>query len=86
MLKRYYIILLSLLLLCNVGYAQKKSPKELKKAAKTFMGYEDYNRALKELLKLARNSPHDIELNRNIGIFLPYINHNHPIHQRDHLQ
>ncbi len=32
------------------------------------MGYEDYNRALKELLKVARNNPHDIELNKNIGI------------------
>ncbi|CAN5340728.1 hypothetical protein BH10BAC1_BH10BAC1_12590 [soil metagenome] len=68
MLKRISTIILSFLLICNVGFAQKKSPKELKKAAKTFMGYEDYNRALKELLKLARTSPHDIPLNRNIGI------------------
>lgn len=62
-------LFLALLLVCfQLGYAQKKNPKETKKAAQTFLGYEDYNRALKELLKLHRASPYDIELNQNIGI------------------
>jgi hypothetical protein len=63
-----FLIIAFLLVGFQLSYAQKKSPKEVKKAAKTFLGYEDYNRALKELLKLYRNTPYDVELNQNIGI------------------
>jgi hypothetical protein len=61
-------LLIAFLLVSFQSNAQKKSSKEIKKAAKTFLGYEDYNRALKELLKLHRNTPYDVELNQNIGI------------------
>src|SRR4051812_23561714 len=63
-----FLLIIFLLASFQVSFAQKKSPKEIKKAAKSFLGYEDYNRALKELLKLYRNTPYDVELNQNIGI------------------
>jgi hypothetical protein len=68
MFKRNYIIIILLLLICNGGYAQKVSAKETKKAAKNFLGYEDYNRALVELLKIYKNGRFDTQLNLNIGI------------------
>ncbi|MDQ3047541.1 MAG: hypothetical protein M3R27_08350 [Bacteroidota bacterium] len=68
MLRLKTLLFITLLLVSLQSNAQKKSRKEIKKAAKTFMGYEDYNRALKELLKLHRNTPYDLELNKNIGI------------------
>ncbi len=65
---RYFIALL-LFLFCSYGNAQsKKNPKEIKRAAKNFLGYEDYNRALVELLKLYKQNKRDIQTNLNIGI------------------
>ena len=65
---RYFIAIL-LFLFCNFGTAQsKKSPKEIKRAAKNLLGYEDYNRALVELLKLYKQNKRDIQTNLNIGI------------------
>ena len=64
-----YLIAILLFLFCNYGTAQsKKSPRELKRAAKGFLGYEDYNRALKELLKLHKLNKRDIQTNLNLGI------------------
>ena len=69
MFKRKYSIAILLFFFCCYGNAQsKKNPKATKKAAKEFLGYEDYNRALIELLKLYRATPYDTELNLNIGI------------------
>ncbi len=67
-MKKYFILIL-FFLFCNYGNAQsKKNPKESKKAAKSFLGYEDYNRALIELLKIYRQDRNDPKLNLNIGI------------------
>lgn len=57
-------------LFCSYGNAQtkKKNPNGSKKAAKSFLGYEDYNRALIELLKLYRQDRYNPMLNLNIGI------------------
>lgn len=67
-MKKYFILIL-FFLSYNYGNAQgKKSPKESKRAAKSFLGYEDYNRALIELLKIYRQDRYDPKLNLNIGI------------------
>lgn len=66
---RKFLIIIFLFLFCSYGNAQaKKSPNESKKVAKSFLGYEDYNRALTELLKIYRGSRYDTQLNLNIGI------------------
>lgn len=67
-LKGKLLFLFLALFLCTNVYSQKKSASERRKAAKTFLGYEDYNRALAELLKLYRIDKKDVQLNLNIGI------------------
>lgn len=69
MFKPKYFITTLLFFTFIFGNAQtKKDPNGSKRAAKSFLGYEDYNRALVELLKLYRQNKQDPELNLNIGI------------------
>jgi len=69
MMKQKYVIILLLIFACNLGYAQgKKTPNGPKKAARSFLGYEDYNRALVELLKIYKGNRYDAQLNLNLGI------------------
>ncbi len=66
-MQKYFIIAL-LFIFCTTAEAQKKNSQGSKKAAKNFLGYEDYNRALSELLKIYKQDKRDIKTNLNIGI------------------
>lgn len=63
-----YIALLLLFFFCSTADAQKKNSQGSKRAAKSFLGYEDYNRALIELQKIYKQDKRDVKTNLNIGI------------------
>ncbi len=71
MFKQYFAIILFVITgICNYSNAQSTD----KISAKDYLGYEDYNRALIEYLKLYKANKEDIDLNIKIGFCYLHIN------------